>query len=82
MPRYFFHLRDGVDVLLDEEGRELADQEAIDAATLFEVRSMISSDALDGQIRLDQRLDIEDAEGRIVHSLAFKDAVEIMPPDA
>ena len=81
MARYYFHLRDGVDVLLDEEGRELTDEAAIGPAALIEVRSIISDDARGGQIRLDQRIDIENSARVIVYSLAFKDAVEIVQPD-
>jgi len=79
MARYYFHLRDGIDVLLDEEGREL-DEKAIQSAALIEARSIISDDAREGRIRLDQRLDIEDAAHAIVYSLAFVDAVQIVEP--
>jgi hypothetical protein len=80
MAHYFFHLRDGVDVLLDEEGRDLIDIGAIKQAALTEVRFMISSDALEGVIRLDQRLDVEGTNGSIVYTLAFTDAVKIVAP--
>jgi hypothetical protein len=79
MALYYFHLRDGIDVLLDEEGREL-DKKAIESAALIEARSIISDDAREGRIRLDQRLDIEDAAHVIVYSLAFVDAVHIVEP--
>lgn len=81
MARYYFHLRDGIDVLLDEEGRELADDRAIAPAALIEVRSIISDDAREGRIRLDQRIDVENGARAIVYSLAFKDAVEIVQPE-
>jgi hypothetical protein len=35
---YFFHLRDGVDLLLDEEGSEMADMAAVGAHTLVAAR--------------------------------------------
>ena len=77
MARYFFHLQDGVDSLLDAEGRELgADQ--VDAAALGEARAMIAADALAGRINLDQRIEVRDSAGKVVHRTAFQDAVEIL----
>jgi hypothetical protein len=79
MAVYFFHLRDGDDLLLDEEGRELSDAGAIAKAATLAARSIISADALDGVIGFDQRIDVEDSAGNVVHSLEFSDAVEIIP---
>ena len=78
MKTYFFHLRDGVDVLLDPDGRQLVDLAAAIAATLVEARSIIGADALLGTIMLEQRIDVEDELGAIVHSLAFEDAVHVV----
>ena len=80
MPLYFFHLRDGDDVLLDPEGRELAGQASIETAALKEARSIISEDALGGRITLAERIDVEDATGVVVHRIHFVDAVEIVQP--
>lgn len=78
MSLYFFHLRDGVDILLDEEGREMPDVGAIPALALMDARSIISDDAKKGRIMLDQRIDVEDAGQNVVHTLEFADAVEIV----
>jgi hypothetical protein len=80
MASYFFHLRDGLDVLLDREGRVLDDAAAIADAALMEARFIISEDAKDGRIRLDQRIDVEDEFSKIVHTLEFVDAIEIVQP--
>jgi hypothetical protein len=77
LPIYFFHVRDGVDILLDNEGRELASERAIATAALKDVRALISADALTGRINLDQHLDVEDSSGRVVHCLNFEDAIDI-----
>jgi hypothetical protein len=83
---YYFHLRDGDDLLLDPEGRQIEGVAAIAKAALAEARSIISEDARGGRIRLDQRIDVEDSLRNVVHSLDFADAVEIvrasgtMPP--
>ena len=78
VPRYFFHLRNGDDVLIDPDGRDIVSLAEVAAITLREARDIISHDALEGCIRLDFRLDIQNAVGGIVHSLAFRDAITVM----
>ena len=77
MSLYFFHLRDGHDVLLDPEGREFATLEEVQRATLNEARAIISADARAGTIKLSYHLDIEDGAGTVIHSLQFEDAVAL-----
>jgi hypothetical protein len=76
MQSYFFHLRNGKDVLLDAEGRmlEIAD---VDAAALKEARAIIASDINDGTIDLDQGIEVQDRSGEVVNRTAFRDAVHI-----
>jgi hypothetical protein len=81
MPHYFFHLRDGEDVLLDTDGREFADIEAVAKAALVEARAIIAEEARGGRILLDKYIDVESASGAVVHRLSFADAVEIVPPN-
>ena len=74
--RYFFHLKDGADTLIDPEGRELADDQ-VEAAALGEARAMIAADALSGTINLDQTIEIRNAAGEVIHRRPFEDAVAI-----
>ena len=78
MPQYYFHLRDHTERLLDPEGRTIDDPKDIPLVALREVRGVISQDALTGKIDLSQRLEVEDENGKIVHSLAFEDAIKIV----
>lgn len=80
MAAYFFHLHDRECATLDEEGREMADLPAVTAAALFDARSIISSDAHLGILDLDQRLDVSNASGAVIHSLQFVDAFELTLP--
>lgn len=80
MSLLYFHLRDGQDTVLDPDGRRLDSASAIAEAALLEARAIVSADALGGAIKLDQRIDVVDRAGAIVHSLPFADAVEISPP--
>lgn len=77
MQTYYFHLRDGTDVLLDPVGRLLPSLSAVAGAALFEARAIISADAKGGEISLGQSIDVEDESGALVHSIAFVDAVRI-----
>ena len=78
MSKYFFHLRNGDDLLLDPEGIELDGPESIQAQALYEARSILSHDMMEGRIVLDQRIDIETSDRTVVYSLSFADAVEIV----
>ena len=80
MTTYFFHLRDGVDLLLDPDGRRLPSLDAVAAAAMREARALISAEAMTGKISLIPHIDVEDQDGTVVHSLAFEDAVEIERP--
>ena len=76
MGRYYFHLCDGTDVLLDPDGRDL-EEGSISTAALAEARAMIAADVLEGNVRLDQQIEVRDASGTIVHRLPFEDAVVV-----
>jgi hypothetical protein len=77
MALYFFHLRDGGDTLLDAEGREIAEAADIGDYALKEARAMISQDALGGRIMLHQYIDVRNEAGKLIHQLAFRDAVTV-----
>lgn len=76
MPRYFMHLMDGVDKVIDEEG-VLMPEEAIIGAALSAARDCMAGDIQTGRLRLNHRIDVHNEAGELVHSLVFKDAVEI-----
>ena len=78
MQNYYFHLRDGTDVLLDPDGRLLPGLAAVAAAALFEARAIISYEAKDGKISLGQSIDVENESGELVHTIAFADAVSFI----
>lgn len=76
--RYFFHLRDGGERLLDPQGAVIDDPAQIPPMALKEARTLISQEALEGEINLGQRIEVEDGAGRLIHSLQFTDAVRIL----
>lgn len=77
MPRFFFHLKDGQDTLLDAEGIELDDAEAARHSALVEARNIISHEALKGTIDLTQCIEVLDSAGALICALEFSDAVEV-----
>lgn len=77
MTRYFFHLRDHTDQLLDPEGFDCPDASAVADQALKSARDLIAGDAITGEIDMRYRIDVEDTSENIVHSLEFEDAVAI-----
>ena len=78
MTRFFMHLRDGTDELLDNDGVEMP-IDAVSDGALKAARDCIAADALKGQIELKYWIDVHDEQDAIVHTLSFADAVEIVP---
>jgi hypothetical protein len=77
MTKFYFHLRDHTDELLDPEGVECVDAHAIATKALSAARDCIAGDAKDGSIDLRYRIDVENAANTIVHSIEFEEAVVI-----
>lgn len=79
MARYFMHLRDGTEQILDPEGIEFSNLEAVRKAVLVSARDLMTGDIREGVLDLRFRIDVEDDSGEIVYSLPFKHAVNIIP---
>lgn len=77
MPRYFLHLKDSIEVVLDPEGVEMR-VEAIPGVALAAARDCMSGDVKAGRLDLRYRIDVHDEDGERVHSLSFADALEIV----
>src|SRR5829696_1043878 len=80
--RYFMHLRDGTEQILDPEGLEFPNIEALRKAVLVSARDLMTGDIREGVIDLRFRIDVEDEGGTIIYSLPFKHAVNIIPEAA
>jgi hypothetical protein len=78
MPRYFLHLKDGVDEILDEEGIELSPA-AVAGAALLAARDCMAADVKQGRLDLNHRIDVYDESGEIAQTLVFAEALEITP---
>jgi hypothetical protein len=78
MPRYFMHLRNPSDEILDPDGVTVP-PEAVVGMALFAARDCMAHDLRSGRLDLDYWIDVENELGEIVHTLRFADAVKIAP---
>ena len=77
MAKFFFHLRDHTDELLDPEGVDCPNANAVAIKAMDAARDIIAGDAKEFAIDMTYRIDVEDRSNRIVHSLEFEKAVSI-----
>jgi hypothetical protein len=73
--RYFFHLRESGEFVVDEEGRDLPDIAAVEAAAKMDARCVISAEAKAGKLPLAVCIEVHDEQGQRVLDLPFRDAV-------
>lgn len=81
MARYYMHLRDGTEQILDPEGLDYPSVDALRKAVLISARDLMTGDIREGVLDFRFRIDAEDESGVIVYSLPFKHAVNIIPDD-
>jgi hypothetical protein len=77
MAKFYFHLRDQTHELLDLEGVDCPDATAVARNAMSSARDLIAGEANEGAIDMTQRIDVENASHKIVHSLEFEKAVSI-----
>ncbi|MDB5720278.1 MAG: hypothetical protein JWP15_896 [Alphaproteobacteria bacterium] len=76
MPQYFFHIFND-DIVMDEEGQELADLEAAREVALDSARDLVCESVQHGHLNLDHRIEVEDDKGETLLVLTFRDAFTI-----
>jgi hypothetical protein len=77
MARYFFNLHECGTLILDEEGREVIDSDQLHALAIKEARQLMSVEVARGELCLSCRIEVLDADQRLVLILPFKDALNI-----
>lgn len=75
MPRYFMHLIDGTDEVLDPEGLEMA-PDAVAEKALLAARDCMAGDVQAGRLKLGYRIEVRDEHGHLVHTQTFENALE------
>ena len=78
MPRFFFHLKDGV-TLCDEEGMTFATVDEARCEALRAAREIMADEVRGGSLTLVDRIEIADEGGNPVSVVTFAEAVRIYP---
>ena len=74
---YYFHQWCGDEHFPDHEGSEHPDHESARDAAIQGARCIMARDIGEGQLRLDQRVDIHAANGTRLSSVTFTEAVTV-----
>ncbi|MBF7013802.1 hypothetical protein QUC32_03010 [Novosphingobium resinovorum] len=77
MPRFYFHLRDHTDSVIDPEGQELPDLQAAERVALEAARDTLSQEMKGGFLDLRYRIEVEDEAGTVIYSLQLKDSFAV-----
>lgn len=76
MPRFFFHLKDGV-TLCDEEGMSFATVDEARTEAVRTAREIMADEVRRGSLTLVDRIEIADEGGNPVTVVTFADAIRI-----
>ena len=77
MPLYFFNIKEGGDVLYDEDGSDHPDLEAAREEAIEGIRQIISAAVLAGNpLRLERRMLVDDQAGHTLLKVMFRDVVD------
>jgi hypothetical protein len=75
--RYHLNIRNGVGLVLDEEGREFVDLDAARADAIDGIRSVISEEARSGLLDLTGRIEITDGDGHLLCLVGYEEAMDL-----
>ena len=76
MPRFFFHVCDGVE-RRDEEGVELPSASDALKRAAAAIRKSAAESVIDGRLPFNYRIEVENDKGAHVGTVRFHDVVEI-----
>jgi len=72
MPRYFFHIKDEVETIRDEEGIEFHNLDAVRGEAMESAREMMSGEVREGHGPDGRTFVITDEQGQTVLTFPFK----------
>jgi hypothetical protein len=75
MPRFYFHIIDGQKRIEDPDGSELADLETARSEALKSARDLLADKVRYGHIVDGQQFEIRDANGTVLATIPFRDAI-------
>ncbi|HEX8215155.1 MAG TPA: hypothetical protein VF582_06750 [Allosphingosinicella sp.] len=77
MPRYYFHICNGNGFAEDEEGVELADDEAARRVAYKGARDVMAADVQRGELDLSSFIEVENEKRELLFTLMFQDALDL-----
>jgi hypothetical protein len=77
MPRYFFHVRDGDELILDREGLDLPDLESAADECRRLVRAVLNEDQFRALLTPGRKFEVVDELGRLVLIIPFRSVVPV-----
>jgi len=77
VPRYYLHICNGSGFVEDEEGQELADDEAARAQAIASARDIMAAEMRTGELDLSSFIEIEDERRSLLFTITFAEAVKI-----
>lgn len=75
MPRFFFNIHDGDQILGDLEGTELATLDAARHEALVDARWILAEELRADGVTLERQFEITDEAGQILATVRFQDAL-------
>jgi hypothetical protein len=78
MGHYFFHLYDRGGQTEDQLGREITDLDEVRSRAIKAARAIIKADVDSGIVDLTAWIEVTDATGKLVLTLPFDEAVELI----
>lgn len=77
MTRYFLHIHNSHGAAEDDEGLEASSLSEARERAVSGIRSLLASEAANGEMNFKGRIDISDGAGKVLLSVPFKDAVAV-----
>jgi hypothetical protein len=77
MPLYRFHIRNDIDAP-DEEGEHFDNLAAAHLRAIDYARDLASAAVRQGRLDRKHRIDVEDEDGKVLVTVTFADAVEVL----
>lgn len=77
MARYLLHIHNSHGLAEDDEGLEASSLSEARERAVTGIRSLLASEAANGEINLMGRIDIGDEHGNVLLSVPFTDAVRV-----
>jgi hypothetical protein len=77
VPQYFMHVSNGHGFVEDEEGRDLADDQAARGEAIAAARDMMAADVLGGHLDLGSFIEVEDGAHKLLFTITFADAIKL-----